>query len=181
VSIGCANPQLGSKAGARFHIASVSRGVALFPRCFPGGFSGKSGSGRTGWSGYITPPSELERSRGPVDRAAYCSVLRLKRATAPATSPLRRSLGPRFSGRRGLTLSQHSQTNKRGPIAPLSGERESSRFVRPWEELRTLTDDLEMEQHLFSYYICRARKPPVAVGGARPQAEPVDHRLVAVK
>jgi hypothetical protein len=90
-------------------------------------------------------------------------------------------LGPRFSGRRGLTLSQHSQTNKRGPIAPLSGERESSRFVRPWEELRTLTDDLEMEQHLFSYYICRARKPPVPVGGARPQAEPVDHRLVAVK
>jgi demethylmenaquinone methyltransferase/2-methoxy-6-polyprenyl-1,4-benzoquinol methylase len=57
----------------------------------------------------------------------------------------------------------------------------SNPFVRPWEELRTLTDDLEMEQHLFSYYICRARKPPVAVGGARPQAEPVDHRLVAVK
>ena len=57
----------------------------------------------------------------------------------------------------------------------------SNPFVRPWEELRTLTDDLEMEHHLFSYYICRARKPPVAVGGPRPQAEPVDHRLVAVK
>jgi ubiquinone/menaquinone biosynthesis C-methylase UbiE len=57
----------------------------------------------------------------------------------------------------------------------------SNPFVRPREELRTVTDDLEMEHHLFSYYICRARKPPVAVGGARPQAEPVDHRLVAVK
>jgi ubiquinone/menaquinone biosynthesis C-methylase UbiE len=57
----------------------------------------------------------------------------------------------------------------------------SNPFVRPWEELRTLTDDLEMEHRLFSYYICRAKKPPVAVGAARPQAEPADHRLVAVK
>jgi hypothetical protein len=53
--------------------------------------------------------------------------------------------------------------------------------MAPGEELRALTDDLEMEHHLFSYYIGRAKKPPVAVGAVRPQAEPADRRLVAVK
>ena len=57
----------------------------------------------------------------------------------------------------------------------------SNPLVRPWEELRELTDDLEMEHLLFSYYICRGRKPPVAVGRSRPQAEPDDERLVAAE
>ena len=57
----------------------------------------------------------------------------------------------------------------------------SNPFVRPWEELGKLTDDLEMEHHLFSYYICRGSKPPVAVGSLRPQAEPDDERLVAAE
>lgn len=33
-------------------------------------------------------------------------------------------------------------------------------YLRPWEELRELTDSFEMEEFLFgSYYICRGQKP----------------------
>ena len=32
--------------------------------------------------------------------------------------------------------------------------------LRPWDELRELTDDFEMQEQLFgTYYICRGRKP----------------------
>jgi demethylmenaquinone methyltransferase/2-methoxy-6-polyprenyl-1,4-benzoquinol methylase len=34
-------------------------------------------------------------------------------------------------------------------------------YIRPWEELRELTGELEMREFLMSsYYICRGRKPP---------------------